>query len=79
MLKIENETIDRIGAGCEEESFKFVGILLDEFLSWEFHARKIRIKVSGAVYALSKLKSILPNNIKYLIYNSLFRSHIEYG
>ena len=77
-LKIENETIDRIGAGCQEESFKFVGIHLDEFLSWEFHSRKIRAKISGAVYALSKLKSLLPKKIKYLIYNSLFRSHIEY-
>ena len=71
-LKIENETIDRIGAGCQEESFKFVGIHLDEFLSWEVHSRKIRTKISGAVYALSKLKNLLPKKIKYLIYNSLF-------
>ena len=33
-LKIDNEVIERIGKNSPEESFKFVGINLDECLSY---------------------------------------------
>ena len=79
MLSIDGQYIERIGKGCGEESFKFVGINLDESLSWKHHINIIRNKVAGATYALSKLRNLLPSNIKLTIYNSLFKSHIEYG
>ena len=78
-LKIDNEVIERIGKNCPEESFKFVGINLDECLSWRHHVNHVINKIAGATYALSKLKNLLPNKIKLTIYNSLFKSHIEYG
>ena len=78
-LAIENEKIERIGNGCKEESFKFVGVHLDEFLDWNFHAKFVSKKVQGAVFALSKIRNLLPSHIKYTVYNSLFRSFIEYG
>ena len=43
-LFIENKEIDRIGAGCKNESFKFVGIHLDENLSWNHHHKAIKKK-----------------------------------
>ena len=78
-LTIDDEQIDRIGHGCREESFKFVGIHLDELLTWDFHAKHVYSKVANAVFALSKLKNILPIKAKIIIYNSLFRSFIEFG
>ena len=36
-------------------------------------------KVAHVVFALSKLKNILPINAKITIYNLLFRSFIEFG
>ena len=39
-LKIDDEVIERIGKNCHEESFKFVGINLDEFLSWSHHVNR---------------------------------------
>ena len=32
-----------------------------------------------AVFALSNVRNLLPSNIKHAIYNSLFRSFVEYG
>ena len=32
-----------------------------------------------AVFALNQIKNILPLNIRKIVYNSLVRSHIEYG
>ena len=78
-LFIDKENIDRIGMDCNENSFKFVGLHLDEFLSWNKHAESVRKKISSATFALAKLKKTLPSHIKYTIYNSLFRSHIEFG
>ena len=78
-LTIDNEKVDRIGSGCSEESFKFVGMILDEFLTWKYHIHHVFNKAASALYTLSKLRKLLPSHIKLTIYNSLFRSFIEYG
>ena len=78
-LKIQNEDIDRIGEDCKEKLFKFVGVHLDEHLTWKHHLKHVRGKAASANYALSRLRNLLPMNIKYTIYNSLFRSHIEFN
>ena len=78
-LQIVNENIERIELGCEDEYFKFVGMKLDEFLTWEHHIKHVENKVSSASFALSRIKNFLPANIKKLIYNSLIKSQIEYG
>ena len=74
-----NKDIERVGTGCKNESFKFVGVHLDENLNWNQHLKVVKNKASSAVFALSSVKNILPSNIKLTIYNSLFRSFIEYG
>jgi len=56
-LKINGQTIERIGEGCTQSSFKFVGIHLDEFLSWEPHLKHVRGKLSSANFALSRVKN----------------------
>jgi hypothetical protein len=78
-LKIGNESIERIGQGCKEKFFKFVGMRLDEFLTWEFHIKHVGNKISSANFALNRVKHVLPFHIRKLVYNSLIRSHIEYG
>ena len=78
-LKIDNTKIDRIGEGCKEEYFKFVGIRIDEKMSWKYHLEYVAKKASSAAFALAKTKNLLPSNVKLLIYNALFRSYIEYG
>lgn len=78
-LSIEDKEIDRIGTECKNESFKFVGINLDEYLNWNHHVKSVKNKASSAVFALSKVRNLLPSNIKLNIYNSLFRSYVDYG
>ena len=78
-LKIDDEIIERIGKGCRDESFKFVGLNIDEYLTWEHHIKIVINKANSATFALSKLKNFIPDYTKCTIYNSLFKSHIEYG
>ena len=78
-LNIENEPIERIGHGCKEESFKFVGHHLDEFLDWDHHITHIKNKLSKSNYIISCSKNFIPLSVRKLLYNSLFRSHLEFG
>ena len=78
ILNIDNCPVDRIGSGCKETSFKFVGIKIDEFLQFKDHIMSVKKKLTSATFALSKVKNILPEYTKLTIYNSLFKSHLEY-
>ena len=78
-LKIGAELVERIGSDCKTKSFKFVGLHLDEFLTWDQHINKVHGKLASGNYAISASKNILPQNIRINLYNSIFRSHLEYG
>ena len=78
-LKIANESIERIGKGCKSQFFKFVGIHLDEFLDWDHHINHVASKMSSGNFVLARSKNLLPLNIRRTIYNSLVRSHMEFG
>ena len=78
-LKIGNELVERIGNDCKIKSFKFVGHHLDEFLSWNFHINHVHSKLASSNYAINISKNFLPLHIRLKLYNSLFKSHLEFG
>ena len=78
-LKIGNEIIKRIGNNCKTKIFKFVGIHLDEFTNWSYQINHVHAKLASANYAISSTKNFLPRKIRLTLYNSLFRSHMEFG
>ena len=43
------------------------------------HINKVNGKLASGNYAISAAKNILPLNIRINLYNSIFRSHLEYG
>ena len=58
---------------------KFLGVLIQENLSWKTHVNYISNRVSKAVAILSKLKHYLPKYALMIIFNSLCLSHISYA
>ena len=78
-LKIGNQPIDRIGKGCKATSFKFVGIMLDEFLDWDNHISHVSAKVSSGSFTLNRSKYFIPIKTRKNIYNALIRSHLDFG
>ena len=78
-LRVGSEKIERIGEGCSETSFKFVGHYIDEKLKWDNHIKYVRGKLSRCNYVIARAKNILPQNIRTTLYHSLFRPHLEYG
>lgn len=59
--------------------FKFLGLLIDENLSWNNHINMITNKLSKINGILHKLKCIYPLEALLTIYNALCVSHINYG
>ena len=78
-LSIGGRDVERIGNNCNTKSFKFVGIHLDEFLTWEHHINHVINKISSSNFALNQIKKIIPMNIRKTVYNSLVKPHLEYS
>ena len=59
--------------------FNFLGIMLDECMTWDSHINKISGKISQVNGALSRLKKFVPSEILKMIYNALIQPHLNYG
>ena len=59
--------------------FNFLGIMLDECMTWDSHINKIAGKISQVNGALSRLKKFVPSEILKMIYNALIQPHLNYG
>ena len=72
-VKIKGVKIDR----CY--SIKYLGILLDEDLSWKPHISNLRKKLSQGVGIIAKMKNYLNKQNLIALYYTFFYSHILYG
>ena len=61
------------------ESFNFLGIMLDENLTWKSNIEMVAKKISKVTGILYRLKNIFPENVLFVLYNSLIVSYINYG
>ena len=59
--------------------FNYLGITLDEHLSWKTHVAMVTGKLSKINGILNRLKYIYPPHVLLTIYKSLFVPHINYG
>ena len=57
----------------------FLGVIIDDKLSFHSHIKKTENKVSSGLYALRSVKHILPKQHLKLIYHALISSHLTYG
>ena len=58
--------------------FKTLGVFFSENMSWDSHINYIIPKLARVVGIVNRYRYILPTNVKLLIYNSLFYSHLAY-
>ena len=61
------------------ENVTFLGISLDEHLTWEDHCNKVANKISRNTGVLNRSKKVLPLSSLLTVYNSLIFSHLSYG
>ena len=65
----------RVGDNCKDKYFKFVGIKLDEHLTWDHQISHVYQKLISGNFVLNRCKNVLPINIRRLIYITLIQSH----
>ena len=78
-LVINDVPLCRIGTGCKETSTKFLGILLDEHITWKQHVSLVNSKISRAIFSINQAKNILPYSILRKLYYALIQPHLTYG
>ena len=72
-LKINNTTI-------EAKPFtKYLGVILDDKLSWRQHCDHLTLKLQKGIGVLSKLRYYLDKNAIRNVYFALFESHLNYN
>ena len=72
-LAINGNNIDHV------PHFNFLGLTIDENLSFDPHIQKVSNKISRTLGTLNRLKRFLPQHILLLLYNSLILPHLQYS
>ena len=72
--RIHNENGDK-----NERTYKFLGILLDEYLSFDAHCDALCSKLARSNFIISRVKNLLPLASLKSLYYSLVHSHLLYG
>ena len=62
-----------------KSTYKFLGVVLDERLTWSEHLKRIHSKLSGSLYALNRSKHFVPTKSLNTLYHSLVHIHLTYG
>ena len=60
------------------ESAKFLGVIIDEKLSWGAHIRFLEEKLNSSIVMIKRIKKYVPKTEYQKIYNALFMSHLSY-
>ena len=71
-VEIDSIRIERVTV------FNFLGLTVDENLTWDAHVNKISNKISRSIGILNRLKRFLPKSVLKTIYNSTILPHLQY-
>ena len=73
MLKVRNMIIP------SRPETKFLGMWLDQSLTWHCHVQKLILKLKRNTYLLNNGKHMMDLETKKLVYHAHIASHIQYG
>ena len=63
----------------QKDNVKYLGVLIDEHLRWNYHISNISKKISRGVGILGKLRNFMDTDLLKTIYYCLVYSHLSYG
>ena len=71
-VKLEDEEI------CPQQSVKYLGVTIDQDLSWSQHVEIVRKKSLAGLSAVRRASAYLPTATRRLLYNALVLPHLDY-
>ena len=72
ILQINDEPVPRV------KFTNFLGLIIDDQLHWNQHITSVSSKISMNIGILNKVKSILPLNTLFMLYNTMILPHYNY-
>ena len=57
----------------------FLGVIIDDKLSWDAHIQKLTRKLASSSGILNQIKDNIPAELHKTLYHTLFESHLAYG
>lgn len=78
-IKIDGKEINQAGNDKQSKYIKFLGIYMDENLTWKYHIENMLTKINRSIYAINLMKNFLPKYALRTIYQTLVESHLNYG
>ena len=72
-IKIGKKHIKRV------KFVKFLGLLLDEHLSWKYHLSELSKKLARTCGMFFKIRNLLPLDVLFCLHNALFLPFLQYG
>ena len=60
-------------------STKFLGVIIDDRLSWEDHVTHLENKLKSSLLVIKRIMKYVPKSQYMNIYNSIFLSHLTHG
>ena len=70
------ECVDR---NSDTPAIKFLGLYIDQFLNFKYHIKKIKNKLSSALFCIRRCKNILTDSTLKILYFSTFHCHLIYA
>ena len=78
-IQINGIPLSRVGNKCDETSTNFLGIHIDEHLSWKRQISQLSSTIARASFAINQVKNVLHLESMKTLYLALIQPHINYG
>ena len=72
-LRINNSVIEKVS------NTKFLGVVIDEELTWRPHVEYLSKKLRCSIGSLNRIKDYISVSLHKSLYHTLFESHLSYG
>jgi hypothetical protein len=79
VINVNNIPVERIGNDQPSQSFKFLGVHIDEHLQWDHHVNYICRKIAHTLFGMKQLKYSIPTDCLITLYHSLISPHLSNG
>ena len=70
--------IERIHNEGETKNFKLLGVLFDEYLSFDDHINNLCAKISKSLFCINRIKNFVRTEALKMLYFAMIHSHIMY-
>ena len=70
--------IKRVYNEGDEKSYKALGVLLDEYLSFDEHISHLCAKIAKSLYCINRIKHFVTKKSLKMLYDAMIHSHLVY-